>query len=587
MITRKQFDVLNAVYKCPGATQRQIAESIGISLGAVNATIGELANLGCVDDSLAITSVGLEALEPYRVENAVIMAAGLSSRFAPISYERPKGVLTVRGEVLVERQIRQLREAGVQDITLVVGYKKEEFFYLEDLLGVRIVVNEEYASRNNNSTLYLVRERLGNTYICSSDDYFVRNPFETYVYRAYYAAVYFEGETDEYLLQTKGKDGLIVSVSVGGCNAFGMMGHAYFDRTFSKAFVRILENEYDRPETAGKLWEDIFREHISELPMVMRSYGPGEIYEFDSLDDLREFDPDFIENVDSAAFDNICATLGCTRGQIQSIEPIKQGLTNLSCRFVVDGSSYVYRHPGSGTEEIISRESETASQRIAADLGIDRTFIYEDPEVGWKISHFVDRAHELDYSDWSQVSEAMSLARRLHSSGKVTRWTFDVYGRAMDIVGFLTDSRTAVFRDFPKLLELASDLHDAVSSDEVALCLCHNDMYAPNFLVSDEGIQLIDWEYSACSDYASDLGTFICCSPYDVEDAQRVLSMYFEREPSKAELRHCLAYVGLCSFYWFVWALYKESQGETVGEWLYLWYKGAKHFGLYALRLYE
>ena len=41
------------------------------------------------------------------------MAAGLSSRFAPISYEKPKGLLKVRGEVLIERQIEQLKAAGI------------------------------------------------------------------------------------------------------------------------------------------------------------------------------------------------------------------------------------------------------------------------------------------------------------------------------------------------------------------------------------------------------------------------------------------------------------------------------------------
>ena len=104
------------------------------------------------------------------------MAAGLSSRFAPISYEKPKGLLRVRGEILIERQIKQLREAGINNITIVVGYKKEYFFYLESKYGVSTVINDEYASRNNHASLMKVRERLGNTYICSSDDYFIINP---------------------------------------------------------------------------------------------------------------------------------------------------------------------------------------------------------------------------------------------------------------------------------------------------------------------------------------------------------------------------------------------------------------------------
>ena len=39
------------------------------------------------------------------VKHAVIMAAGLSSRFAPLSYEKPKALFEVRGEILIERQI--------------------------------------------------------------------------------------------------------------------------------------------------------------------------------------------------------------------------------------------------------------------------------------------------------------------------------------------------------------------------------------------------------------------------------------------------------------------------------------------------
>ena len=40
------------------------------------------------------------------------------------------------------------------------------------------------------------------------------------------------------------------------------------------------------------------------------------------------------------------------------------------------------------------------------------------------------------------------------------------------------------------------------------------------------------------------------------------------------------------SYYWFVWALYKESTGDPVGEWLYLWYRYAKSYSALALPLY-
>lgn len=173
MLTDHEFKVLNAVRECPGCSQQSIAERAGLSLGTVSHVLGTLKNeMGAVDTDNSVTKTGFDLLKPYKVDNAIIMAAGLSSRFAPISYEKPKGLLEVRGEVLIERQIRQLQEAGISDITLVLGYKKEEFFYLEDLLGVKIRINEEYTKRNNNSTIRCVEDILGNTFICSSDDYF-------------------------------------------------------------------------------------------------------------------------------------------------------------------------------------------------------------------------------------------------------------------------------------------------------------------------------------------------------------------------------------------------------------------------------
>ena len=345
MLGSYEFEALYAIYAKGARTQRAVAAASGLSLGTANATIKALRAFDLVDDSLAPTDAALDALAPFKVDNAVIMAAGLSSRFAPISYEKPKGVLRVRGEVLIERQIRQLREAGIDDITVVVGYKKEEFFYLEDLFGVRIVINHEYATRNNNSTIRCVQHLLGNTYICSSDDYFTENPFEPYVFRAYYSATFASGPTEEWCLVTKGKERLISGVEVGGRDSWIMLGHVYWDRAFSQAFGRILDAEYDDPACAPRLWEEIYAAHIDELPMVMHPYEDGVIWEFDSLADLQEFDSDFIDNVDSAIMDHVCRMLGCARSDIRGIVPLKQGLTNLSFAFEVKGRRYAYRHP--------------------------------------------------------------------------------------------------------------------------------------------------------------------------------------------------------------------------------------------------
>lgn len=228
-------------------------------------------------------------------KNAIILAAGTSSRFVPISFEIPKSLLKVRGEVLIERQIKQLQEAGIYDITVVVGYKKELFYYLKDKYNVSIVNNEDYHIYNNTSSLMRVLDKLENTYICSSDNYFTKNVFLEDEEQAYYSAIYINGKTDEYCIQYD-KENLITEVTIGGENSYVMLGHVYFDKAFSDSFKKILKNEYKTEETKKKLWEQVYIKYISSLKMKIKKYPDGVIFEFDSLEELRRFQPTFLSN---------------------------------------------------------------------------------------------------------------------------------------------------------------------------------------------------------------------------------------------------------------------------------------------------
>lgn len=589
MLTKNQFKVLSAVRR--GASSPQAASgATGLPPEAARALWDELAGDGLIDRTGGgLTPDGERALDPYRVENAVILAAGLSQRFVPISYERPKGLLRVHGEVLIERQIRQLREAGIADITVVVGYKKEYFFYLEDAFGVQIVVNDEYASRNNHSSLMLVREKLGNTYVCSSDDYFTRNPFESHVYEAYYAAVFAEGDTPEWCLTT-GEGGRITHVGVGGRDSYIMLGHVYFDRAFSKQMKGILEREYHLPQTVDKLWENLYIDHIDEMRMVMRPYEPGVIYEFDSLDELRAFDPQFIVNVDSEVLDNIVRVLGCERGDIHDFHPIKQGITNLSCRFTVDGERYVYRHPGMGTDQLIDRRFEEQANGIAHELGLDDTFIFEDAERGWKVSRYLDGCHVLDVDDERELAKAVAILRRLHGSGAVIDHSFDFYDEGVGYCALLGEERCASVPGFMEMRRQVDALHEAYRADCAPRVLCHNDFFHLNLLVDRDGtLSLIDWEYAGMADCTQDFGTFVVSSDLSPERAERVLELYYGRKPTLEERRHNLASVGFAGWCWYVWSLFREAQGDYVGEPLYLYYRYAKEYipkagELYGLR---
>lgn len=583
---RVEFQILTKLMVDSSLTQREWARELNISLGKVNKVINNLKSCGYINEQGKITQSGIKALQPYHVDNAIIMAAGMSSRFAPISFERPKGLLKVKGQILIERQIEQLKEAGIHDITVVVGYMKEMFFYLKEKYAINIIINEEYQKYNNPSTLMLVKKQLKNTYICSCDDYFSKNVFEPYVYQSYYAAKYAEGYTDEYCMNLR-NDGRIQNVSIGGSDSWYMLGHVYFSKQFSERFVPILEQEYQNENSRKLLWEQLYMKYIDELDMYVRKYEEEDIYEFDSLDELRQFDEYYINNTDSRILKNICKVFSCQEKDIINIIPLKQGMTNLSFGFSINDKKYVYRHPGVGTEEYIDRKSEAFSMIIAKELALDDSYLYMDEE-GWKISNYIEDARYLDYHNTHDVKEAISIMKKLHNQQVDSKYTIDIWDQIAHYINRAKKRGRLFYNEFENLYESIEQIYEYAKRDVQQVCLCHNDCYSSNFLIDNcEKMYLVDWEYSGMADAGVDLGTFISCSDYSYDEALDVLRLYHgDLEMTETELRHNIAYVAIMSFYWFVWGVYQECNGNVVGQDLMTWYQYSNIYAKKAIDLY-
>lgn len=235
-------------------------------------------------------------LAKYRVDNAVILAAGTSSRFVPISLETPKGLATFKGEILIERQIQQLQEAGITDIYVITGYRHELFEYLKEEYGVSLRHNPYYDSRNNIFSLQQVLNELGNTYICSADNYFTENVFEPYVTHPYYSVLSTREPLAEWFVKTD--NSLITGVEIASSDApltgDYMCGHVYFDRETSVKMKELIQTAVLDEEKWGYLWEKLYLENIDEIAIYARKYSVDTIKEFDSVDDILREDPDFL-----------------------------------------------------------------------------------------------------------------------------------------------------------------------------------------------------------------------------------------------------------------------------------------------------
>ena len=88
---------------------------------------------------------------------------------------------------------------------------------------------------------------------------------------------------------------------------------------------------------------NIYLENIDSLPLKLRKYDDSVIYEFDSLEELREFDGTYKEHSGSRIMEYISETLGCREGDIYSINPAKNADGSVSgIQFLAPGGAYQY-----------------------------------------------------------------------------------------------------------------------------------------------------------------------------------------------------------------------------------------------------
>ena len=569
-MNKKEFEVLRCIAEAKGQlTQRIISEKTGHSLGAVNKVISDAVQKEWIDDSYRITIKGLDALSPYKVKHAIVLAAGMSTRFAPFSYEKPKGLTVVKGEVLIERQIRQLKEAGIEEIVLVLGHMMEKFLYLAGKFNVKIVINNEYRHKNTHSSIYFSRDYLKSSYICCADNYFPQSVFHAYEYHSIYSVIYMPGIWRGERGVITNRNGLIVETERPACDKWVMNGFAYFNEEFADKFKLILEEMWNKPGTDGLYWEQVYAEHVNELPLYAVKYKDTEVMEFDSVAELEVFDPDFIKYNDIPLTKNICKVLNCSIADIHDIRPMEMGYTNKSFKFRCGNEFYVYRSPGAISAEWIDRRFETNAQEIAKRLGIDDSYIYEDPNEGWKISKYVDITEKFDFSNESHLTSLCAGLRKLYSDRQICGRPWDYLYEAKKLLEKIKVIDEETYTIAIENLSEVEKIDDLIKKQEWPICMVHNDLYEDNLMVSDEKLYIIDWEYAGDSDIGYDLCKLFVKNHAFGEDIDKWLSFYYQRKPTADERSHIVGCAAVSFYYWYIWAIYMIKKGNDYSDLMY------------------
>lgn len=339
-ISKLQFDIIRIIAEEQISNLDIFAQMLFKDINEINQAYNELVENGYIK-GFYLTNKALEYLDNHKIDNAIILAAGMSTRFVPLNFDKPKGLLEVKGEKLVDRQIRQLKEKGINDIYVVVGYMKEQFEYLIDKYNVKLVETEDYAERNNHASVYACKKILNNTIVTSSDLYFEDNIFQTYAYDAYYCTVYVPGKTAERGIVTDNDDKILKTMYGDKCfDIWVTLGYAFFNNRFSKNFINILDVEFNQPETKGKFWADIQDEHLDKLYMYAKRCDRNCIQEFDSLEELREYDSKYLYNSGSSVLRKLCKLLAVSENSIIGIESLKSIKSTLF-KFRCKGDAYI------------------------------------------------------------------------------------------------------------------------------------------------------------------------------------------------------------------------------------------------------
>ncbi|MBO4872847.1 MAG: NTP transferase domain-containing protein [Lachnospiraceae bacterium] len=574
----QESDILKTLINHPYSSQRNLALFSGYSLGVVNRTLRSLQQSAYLTKDYTLTSKAREAIRKTVPRNAIILAAGFGMRMVPINLAAPKALLEVHGEPLIERQIRQLHEVGIRDITVVVGFMKERFEYLIDEYGVELAVNPEYAAKNNIASLALVADRISNSYIIPSDIWCENNPFSRHeLYSWYMVSDRIAAESD---VRVNRKMELVQIPEKEGGNA--MIGIAYL---LEKDAARIRESLKTGAVSSSQDFWEITLYDKGKMILPARLVRADEITEINTYEQLRELDGES-NHLKSDALDVIASVFETTTDQISDIAVLKKGMTNRSFLFTVRGEKYIMRIPGEGTDQLINRQEEATVFRTISGKGLCDDPVYINPQNGYKITKFLEGVRVCDSESPEDLKKCMEKLRAFHAMKLQVFHTFDIFGQ-IDFYESLWNGQRSIYRDYEKTKANVMSLRAYIDAQEKDRCLTHIDAVPDNFLFytgpdGKEALQLTDWEYAGMQDPHVDIAMFCIYSLYGKRQTDRLIDLYFEEKCRPAVRAKIYCYVAACGLLWSNWCEYKSHLGIEFGEYSLRQYRYAKDFYRYA-----
>lgn len=235
--------------------------------------------------------------ETHIVKRAIIMAAGIGKRMQPLTFTTPKPLVKVNGVRMIDTVVDGVRQNGINEIYVVVGHLKEQFYEWGRERNVEIIENHYYDTCNNISSLYVAREHLEDCIILDGDQIIYNlSILDPHFTLSGYNAVWCEGETAEWLMDVE--DGVVKSSSrTGGSHGWQLYSISRWTAEDGEKLRKHLEYEFERGNRQI-YWDDVAMFcHFEDFKLGIREMKSSDIIEIDGLDELAAIDHSYQEYI--------------------------------------------------------------------------------------------------------------------------------------------------------------------------------------------------------------------------------------------------------------------------------------------------
>ena len=576
----QELDILNAIRKNPKVNQREIANQSGYSLGFVNRVVKELQEEKWLSPTGELSKKAKTFIKENQPQRAIILAAGFGMRMVPINTEIPKGLMEVKGEVLIERMIRHLHEVGITDIQVVVGFMKERYEYLIDEFQVKLVVNSEYQVKNNLHSLSKVKSSLDKTYIIPCDIWSEENPFSDFEPYSWYMVT--NEQSIESTVRVNRKRELVMIDETEEGNQ--MIGLSYVMGEEATLIQEKLQEFSKKSSYDHEFWECTLQDKNKWI-IPSKVVNSKQLIEINTYEQLREIDGNSA-NLQTDAISIIQDCFNVEVDEIKNITVLKKGMTNRSFLFECQNQKYIMRIPGEGTDHLINRKEEADVYQALENRQICDDVLYMNPENGYKITAYLEDATNCDAENWDEVEACMTKLREFHELNLTVDHRFDIFGQ-IDFYESLWNGEKSYFKDYETTKIAIFELKKWIDTLEKNETLVHIDAVPDNFLFTKDGIRIIDWEYAGMQDPHVDIAMFCIYSLYSREQVDHLIDLYFKGEVSPIIRTKIYAYIASAGLLWSNWCEYKRSLGIDFGEYSLCQYRYAKEYSKLVLSTLE